>query len=149
MIISLYRKAPTSIPHVAGSRRPTLSCEDAERVQDVRRAARLDLARRGVGEEVRFVVELVVGELVANALQHQRCEALSVAAFVSAAGVQVNVVGDAPVPPTLWETRQTDGAAEDGRGLLLVAELTVERGVTGTGLWCVVPFADERLGDVA
>ncbi|MFF8264297.1 ATP-binding protein [Streptomyces virginiae] len=146
MIISLFRKAPTSIPPAA---RAALSIHDAARVQDVRRTAGLDLTRQGVSDDGRLVVEMVVDELVANALQHQGCEALCVTTLVSSASVRVTVTGDTPVPPSLWEARRASATAEDGRGLLLVTALTARRGVTATGLWCVVPLTGEQLEGAA
>lgn len=151
MIVALDRRAPGPAAPDSGGDGSSLVEADALRVRELRKDTGCELARQGVRVDVRATVELVVGELVANALQHTTQRVL-LAVFVEATGVRVIVTGEAAVPAGLWLVRPASNSAEQGRGMHLVARLTSSRGVTtgGNGVWCLVPYTDaECLGDAA
>ncbi|MEW2582917.1 ATP-binding protein [Streptomyces virginiae] len=144
MIVSLYRKVPVTMAPspVSGGERAMLDEADAVRVHELRQTVGQELARRGIDENVRFTVQLVVDELVTNSLQHQGSESLTLAVLVQSTGVRVVVKGGTPLPRAVWGVQPTAMWAEHGRGLLLATELSSARGLTPDcmGVWCVVPF---------
>jgi anti-sigma regulatory factor (Ser/Thr protein kinase) len=83
-------------------------------------------------------VELLVSELVTNAVLHARSE-VELRLSNSADAVRVDVVDASTRPPVL---RTRDDAAMTGRGLALVAELSAQWGVEetegGKSVWFVV-----------
>ncbi|MEU6877243.1 SpoIIE family protein phosphatase [Streptomyces sp. NPDC046712] len=103
-------------------------------VGDARRMAAERLAAWGLDEEVAFVTELVVSELVTNAIRY------------GAAPIQLRLIHDrtlicevsdgSPTSPHLRRARIFD---EGGRGLLLIAQLTHRWGTrhtaTGKTIW--------------
>jgi anti-sigma regulatory factor (Ser/Thr protein kinase) len=104
------------------------------------------LAEWGIRGDAADIVELVVSELITNALQATVCLELPVPACVRlhlAADrpyVLVEVADDAPAPPAL---QHPEAAAEHGRGLLIVEAICAEWGtypVAGSGkvVWAKV-----------
>jgi serine/threonine-protein kinase RsbW len=108
-------------------------------VPEVRRVLVADLQSKGVPEETIDESEIVVAELLANAVRHARPLAdgtLRVHWKVKAGVVEVEV-GDGggdttprPAPRAVWAT--------SGRGLRIVRSLAHEWGVTGDGSGCTV-----------
>lgn len=104
------------------------------------------LAEWGIRGDAADTIELVVSELITNALQATVCLDLPVPASVRlhlAAEhpyVLIEVADDAPAPPALQHPAD---AAEHGRGLLIVEAICAEWGtypVTGSGkvVWAKV-----------
>jgi anti-sigma regulatory factor (Ser/Thr protein kinase) len=95
-----------------------------------RRWVRTELAGLGVARALLDDVEVVVSELLANAVRHARPiagDALLVAWRLTGAGVTVTVTDGGS--PNQVELRGTGGLAETGRGLHIVQGLATEWGV--------------------
>lgn len=112
---------------------------DAASVTKVRRAVVSDLRARGVGPDVVDEAEIVVSELVANALRHARPlsdGAVRVHWKVKDPVVEVEVsdgggpTSPRPAPPSTW--------AQAGRGLRIVRSLAHEWGVQDDRSGCTV-----------
>jgi anti-sigma regulatory factor (Ser/Thr protein kinase) len=109
---------------------------------EVRRAIGTAIADWDLGPEVRSDVQLIVSELVTNAIRYGappmecrvRCEDSRIVIDVSDGG------SDRPI------IRPFDPGAPNGRGLHLVAGLSSSWGVRPTGagksIWCTVPRRD-------
>jgi anti-sigma regulatory factor (Ser/Thr protein kinase) len=96
------------------------------------------LGRWGLSEQA-DAVELVVDELVTNAIQHSRGPVtLAIGRRLDRIVVQVQDPSSAPPEP-----EQSDPLADSGRGLLLVEELATDWGTTptpdGKRVWAEVP----------
>jgi serine/threonine-protein kinase RsbW len=123
----------------------------ANSVAEVRRALVDDLQRRDVSDAVIDEAEIVVSELVSNAIRHARPLSdgkLRVHWKVKAGVVEVEVTdggGDSsprPAPRTIW--------APSGRGLRIVRSLAHEWGVTedrnGSTVWASLGGPSRRRG---
>ena len=88
-------------------------------------------------------VELVVDELVTNAIQHSRGP-VTLAIGRRLDRIVVQVLDPSPEPP---EPYPADVLADNGRGLLLVEELVTDWGTTpiadGKRVWAEVPVDSE------
>ncbi|MEU3186434.1 ATP-binding protein [Streptomyces sp. NPDC006923] len=117
------------------------------------------LAALGVEGDLAASVELVVSELVTNAVRHGVClcgctrGAVSLALMGTGGRLRVEVADPSRTPPR-WPTgvESVDAETEEGRGLLLVTSLAADWGdharrPRGKVVWCefTVPAAD-RLG---
>jgi anti-sigma regulatory factor (Ser/Thr protein kinase) len=112
---------------------------DAARVGDARELAGSRLDAWGL-QEARFITELVVSELVTNAIRY------------GAAPIQLRLIRDrtlicevSDASSTAPHMRRARVFDEGGRGLLLVAQLTQGWGTrqtaTGKVIWCEQPLA--------
>lgn len=116
---------------------------DARRVSDMRRLANARLSYCGLSA-LADNVELVVSELISNAIKHSRGTGITMT-FLLVSGLLLLDVCD----KTGWrpQIQQPDNEAETGRGLLLVERIAQEHngswGVSpdGTSTWCVLPTA--------
>ncbi|MGV9251450.1 ATP-binding protein [Streptomyces sp. NPDC003697] len=96
-------------------------------------------------EQIVDALLIVVSELCTNAVQHGRCKAFTVRAWMSAAGELHFEVHDGTPSPVPQPQRPT-AEAENGRGLFLVDLLITELGGTwgftedGTCVWCRLPL---------
>jgi anti-sigma regulatory factor (Ser/Thr protein kinase) len=100
---------------------------DGSSVAEARRFAHDCLTRWGLDEQSADV-ELVVDELVTNAIRHSRgAVTLSIGRRLDRIVVQVQ-----DPSPDRPEQEEQDVLADNGRGLLLVEELTTEWGSTPT-----------------
>jgi anti-sigma regulatory factor (Ser/Thr protein kinase) len=84
--------------------------------------------------------QLVISELVTNAVQHA-CTEMSLDLKLTGAGLQVGVYDDGPGEPHITVAAQRETG---GRGLAVVASLTKEWGVQfaergGKRVWCLIP----------
>ncbi|MER6771460.1 ATP-binding protein [Streptomyces bacillaris] len=100
---------------------------DLLQVREMRRATRILLRRKGVPEPTIDDAELVVSELVTNAIQHGGSGG-EVCFCVSASNgmVRVSVTDQNSVPAV---PKQVGTEAESGRGLMLVAAIADQ--------WCI------------
>lgn len=116
---------------------------------DVRRVLVADLEDRDVGQQTVGEAEIVISELVANALRHARPLAdgmIRVHWKVKAGVVEVEVSDGGggstprPAPQSLW--------ASNGRGLRIVRSLAHEWGVTdertGRTVWAAIGGPSRR-----
>ncbi|GGY12828.1 ATP-binding protein [Streptomyces djakartensis] len=91
---------------------------------------------------------LAVSELVTNAVRHCRGEAIAVRVVILAEELRIEVTDGNPAPA---RRRKVGLDAESGRGLLLVATLAKEWGVSpdGTMTWCslAIPSPDARCAE--
>ncbi|MEV1081949.1 ATP-binding protein [Streptomyces sp. NPDC050211] len=87
---------------------------------------------------------LVVSELVTNAIKHGKGRPVGLRVRRSACELRIEVTDGTPTPARL---RSADLADENGRGLLLVAAVAKEWGVSpdGTMTWCSLAIPDGRL----
>lgn len=92
---------------------------------------------------LRDTATLAVSELVTNAVRHGHGESVGLRVTNSVDELRIEVTDGNPTPARL---RDADEAAENGRGLLLVAALAKEWGVSpdGTMTWCSLAIADGR-----
>ncbi|MEV0478676.1 ATP-binding protein [Streptomyces prunicolor] len=86
---------------------------------------------------------LVVSELVTNAIKHGKGHPVGLRVRHSAYELRIEVTDGTPTPARL---RSADVTDENGRGLLLVAALAKEWGVStdGTMTWCSLAIPDGR-----
>ncbi|NEB88910.1 ATP-binding protein [Streptomyces anulatus] len=105
----------------------------------MRRATRTFLSQRGVPDATIEDAELVVSELVTNAIQHGGGE-VRVAISASNGSVQISVT-DASATPA--RPRQVDVDSESGRGLTLVTFIVScwKVSADGTTVHCALPFS--------
>ena len=91
--------------------------------------------------------ELILSELVTNAIQHGRSRQIAVRANMPAAGT-VHVEVDDFTPSAAPQPSNASADEENGRGLWLVDHLAQELGGTyghsrdGTVAWCRVPLQE-------
>ncbi|KWW98219.1 hypothetical protein TH66_18880 [Carbonactinospora thermoautotrophica] len=116
----------------------------AWRVPAIAEATRLArwLVRRKVAEwggdaEAGYTAGLLAGELVTNAVVHAGGDALTLVVARADGGLRVEVHDRGRDEPVL---RRTDGAAEQGRGLLVVDALSTAWGHAPTSTGKVVWF---------
>jgi anti-sigma regulatory factor (Ser/Thr protein kinase) len=97
-------------------------------VAEARRRVRTRLREWEVPEEIRDNAEVIVSELVTNAVRHTGSRAVGCELLWSEGGLRLEVAdqGDAPSVPL---PRQADLDEECGRGLLLVGALSDAWGV--------------------
>lgn len=115
----------------------------------------------GYGTPVHDAVELVVAELAANAVTHGRVPGRDAELRLSrepggCVRVEVSDTRDERWPRTGPAGREPDGEADGGRGLLLVAALSVDWGVCeraggapGKTVWAVIAPTMEAGPDLA
>ncbi|MFF8022255.1 ATP-binding protein [Streptomyces sp. NPDC007896] len=86
---------------------------------------------------------LVVSELVTNAIKHGKGQPVQLRVRHSAYELRIEVTDGTPTPARL---RSASVADENGRGLLLVAALAKEWGVSRDGktTWCSLAIPDGR-----
>ncbi|UQI45905.1 ATP-binding protein [Streptomyces sp. HU2014] len=106
-----------------------------EAVRGARHAVAALMSRWGIGDEVRFRVELIVSELLTNAVQHASPGPggeIGLYLASDGGGVFVEVEDGGSTEASLFASFAVgavgDGESEHGRGLLLVEEL-------GRGRW--------------
>lgn len=116
--------------------RRRLAHDDLSAVSEVRRALR-ELLRHRLRAEPAGVAELLLSELVTNALIHTRHGAV-VTASVGAAGLRVEVRDFGPLPSLSYVPDADDGT--HGRGLVLVRSLADAWGIDARALGKVVWF---------
>ncbi|MGW1496962.1 ATP-binding protein [Streptomyces sp. NPDC002402] len=116
--------------------------EDARRVAQMRRLGCASLRFWGF-DMVADSAALLISELVTNALQHGRGPSIGFAISCNESTVRIEVDVDSPGMPYICRKPAPD--AEDGRGLLLVAELSDAWGTTSDGkqTWCELKVCDE------
>jgi anti-sigma regulatory factor (Ser/Thr protein kinase) len=116
---------------------------DPPNVTEARHAAVAALRRAGVGGTVLDTSEIIVGELVANAVRHARTE-LTAVVDVSGDMVRLEVIDLDSRPPALLAA---DEDSTSGRGLQIVAALatrwgweaaSTEEGIAGKKVWAEV-----------
>ncbi|GAQ54844.1 ATP-binding protein [Streptomyces acidiscabies] len=94
---------------------------------------------------LREAVTLAVSELVTNTVEHGQGKPAGLRVVTNAQELRVEVTDGNPAPARL---REANAEEENGRGLLLIAALSKEWGVSsdGTMTWCsfAVPAADVR-----
>ncbi|MGW7433314.1 ATP-binding protein [Streptomyces sp. NPDC054861] len=117
-----------------------LSEADAALPQQLRRSLRAGLSRWGHPDLVDDA-ELLLSELVTNALVHTEGPAIGVRVYVQGARLNIEVNDFAPggcLP------RPAGPYAEHGRGLLIVDALAEEWGVSEdrTTVWCTLPLTE-------
>ena len=117
---------------------------DAAEVARARSLALDQLAAWGVDEAASFVVELVVSELVTNAIRYGNAPVCL--RLIQERGLIVEVSDGGHTSPHLRRAAMED---EGGRGLFLVAQLTQRWGTrytsTGKTIWTEVPLSPAKL----
>ncbi|MEV7973834.1 ATP-binding protein [Cellulomonas sp. NPDC089187] len=98
------------------------------------------LAGRELPADLIATVELLVSELVTNAVRHAQTEAVSIAVEVDPDGVRVEVQDDDPLPPSLIAAGPGDPG---GRGLGMLGQAGARWGVSdhgpaGKSVWFVL-----------
>ncbi|MEU6145069.1 ATP-binding protein [Streptomyces sp. NPDC047081] len=85
---------------------------------------------------------LVVSELVTNAIEHGRGKSVGLKVRLFAQELRIEVTDGTPTPARL---RTAGLGEENGRGLVLVAAVAKEWGVSpdGTMTWCALTIPDE------
>lgn len=120
-----------------------MACDAAE-VARARSLALDQLAAWGVDEAASFVVELVVSELVTNAIRYGNAPVCL--RLIQERGLIVEVSDGGHTSPHLRRAAMED---EGGRGLFLVAQLTQRWGTrytsTGKTIWTEVPLSPAEL----
>lgn len=108
---------------------------DPSSVREARRYVRGELSAAGFHAAV-FAAELLVSELVTNAILHART-AVRIAVEPRRDDVRIAVGDDSPLPP---RRRRHSIESATGRGLLLVERVAAHWGVDADGLGKVVWF---------
>ncbi|MFE9296713.1 ATP-binding protein [Streptomyces niveus] len=107
-------------------------------VKTVRRVTASLLAEAGVDDrETVGTVQLLVSEIVTNAIVHGNADSVSFQLTCDPAGEVLIEVDDHS--PGFPEVREAGPDDEGGRGMRLVAFLAHEWGRKGTCTWCTVP----------
>lgn len=88
------------------------------------------LVDRGVADDLVSTVELLVSELVTNAVRHAETGAVSVAIRLEPGRIVVEVQDDDPLPPSLVAAGPGDVG---GRGIDMLNRVGAEWGVTDRG----------------
>ncbi|MFD8964227.1 ATP-binding protein [Streptomyces sp. NPDC059568] len=118
--------------HLSLSFRP-----DAQRPQQTRRIVGAVLRQGvGLGEDEVETVQLLVSELVTNAVVHAHSERVRFSVSYDLAG-EVRIEVDDHSPARI-QLRRPGPEEENGRGMLLVAALARAWGRRGTCTWCTV-----------
>lgn len=109
------------------------------RVREMRQATKTFLSQHGVPGATIEDAELVVSELVTNAIQHGGGE-VGFAISASHGSVRISVA-DASAAPA--RPRRVDADSESGRGLTLVTFIVDRWSVSadGTTVHCTIPFS--------
>lgn len=117
--------------------------QDAQRVRQMRRLAKARLAYWGlVG--VADDMELLVSELVTNAIVHSRGTEITMTLELNDGVLRLGISDETGRLPQI---QQPNHDAECGRGLQLVQCITQQHGGAwgirpdGTGTWCTIPIA--------
>ncbi|WP_263118177.1 ATP-binding protein [Cellulomonas sp. RIT-PI-Y] len=111
-------------------------------VPTARRWAARFLSGRGLPEDLVDTVELLVSELVTNAVRHADTGAVSVALRIEPTRLLVEVQDDDPLPPSLVTARPGDVGGR-GIGMLALAGAewgVTDRGTTGKAVWFALPL---------
>lgn len=98
------------------------------------------LAGHDLPDDLVHLAELLVSELVTNAVRHAHTRAVSLTITVEPERVRVEVRDDDPLPPSLVTARPGDLG---GRGIGMLARIGAEWGVTdhgpaGKSVWVVL-----------
>lgn len=101
-----------------------------ESVAVARQWVRRFLTGESVGEELAGTVELLVSELVTNAVRHAATDAVSVALHLDPERIRVEVQDDDPLPPSLVAARPEDLG---GRGIGMLGRAAADWGVADRG----------------
>jgi serine phosphatase RsbU (regulator of sigma subunit)/anti-sigma regulatory factor (Ser/Thr protein kinase) len=120
--------------------------EDPAAVADVRRHTAAQLEARGVPESAGFVIELVVSELVTNAIRYAGAPVV-LRLIRTDTSLICEVSDPSNTQPRLRRARLTD---EGGRGLFLVAQMCDRWGArydgpTGKTIWAEKSLAEDDL----
>jgi len=118
-----------------------IPAEDARRVPQMRRLARarLEYCHLSVLADD---VELIVSELVTNAIEHSHGTAIAMTLALNDGLLHLEVKDETARPP---EIQQPADDAENGRGLIIVRSITEHHGgkwdisPDGTSTWCTIP----------
>ncbi|MFD7286722.1 ATP-binding protein [Streptomyces sp. NPDC059863] len=109
---------------------------NARRVEHLRRVAGVLLRQDDLGTDAVETVQLLVSEIVTNAVVHGRGERVRFSLAYGRSGfVRIEVDDHSPAPVTV---RRPGPDEESGRGLFLVDALSWAWGRRGTCTWCVV-----------
>ncbi|MFE6894819.1 ATP-binding protein [Streptomyces sp. NPDC057694] len=113
---------------------------DAQKPRQLRRLIRAALAYWGHPEAIE-TAQLLLTELVTNALQHSCGHSIAVCVSIADGRCVIEVNDGSPLRP---ELQHADLSAEDGRGLLLVKALSEAWGVSEdcTTTWCAFPLTE-------
>lgn len=104
------------------------------RVRRIRRITAAHLRYWGLAALIDSAT-LAVSELVTNAIRHGEGHVVGLRVKCSAHALRIEVTDGTPIPA---RARSASDAEESGRGLLLVAAISTEWGVSpdGTMTWC-------------
>ncbi|MFF2524856.1 ATP-binding protein [Streptomyces liangshanensis] len=129
---------PASLVGIGDALRLSLSfAPDPRRVAYARRVAGELVRLRGLSEDTVHTVELLVSEIVTNAVVHGRGGRVRfLFAYDEDGDVRIEVDDRAHARV---EVGAPDSEEENGRGLFLVASLARAWGRRGTRTWCTVP----------
>lgn len=107
----------------------------------IRRLSRAGLRHWGLDSLIE-ATDLLVTELVTNALEHGRGDDIGVRLYVTGTHLHLEVKDGSPEHPVL---RDADPLDEDGRGLFLVDAIADSWGTSddGTITWCCLPLHQE------
>ncbi|MGW5096588.1 ATP-binding protein [Streptomyces nodosus] len=104
----------------------------------------------GLGTEVVHTVELLVSELVTNAVQYTGTESVSLVVCLDEAALRIEVCDTSPVLP---QPALPDADSEGGRGLFLIAALAdryhAEPTETGKRCWAEIDLTSKPSQEVA
>ncbi|WP_405677508.1 ATP-binding protein [Streptomyces sp. NBC_01511] len=106
------------------------------RVANLRRIAGALLLEGGIGQDAVETAQLLVSEIVGNAVVHGRTDRVRFSLSYDRSGDVLIEVDDGC--PARVEVRNPAADDETGRGLLLVAALARTWGRRGTCTWCTV-----------
>ncbi|MFI6696287.1 ATP-binding protein [Streptomyces sp. NPDC050433] len=128
--------APSAEP--TGAVHAALSFDAQPRhVETARRITATVLGEAGVGDHDTIgTVQLLVSEIVTNAVVHGSANSVSFQITCAADEVLIEVDDHSPGSPEVLAAGPDD---EGGRGMRLVAHLAREWGRKGTCTWCAVP----------
>lgn len=115
---------------------------DERRIGQMRRITRAQLRHWGLAM-LTDDATLAVSELATNAIKHGKGQPVGLRVRHSAYELRIEVTDGTPTPARL---RSAGVADENGRGLLLVAALAKEWGVSrdGTTTWCSLAIPDGK-----
>ncbi|MFJ2649610.1 ATP-binding protein [Streptomyces sp. NPDC087420] len=133
--------ALTNLVGIGDALRLSLSFEpDPRRVAYARRVAGALLRQRELSEDTVQTVELLVSEIVTNAVVHGRGDRVRfLFAYDEAGDVRIEVDDQSRA---CVEVRPLNAEDESGRGMFLVAALARAWGRRGTRTWCTVATAE-------